>query len=350
VTTDHAAAKSDPTSPSEPVDVLVIGAGIAGLLAAHRLVDAGRRVIIVDKGRGVGGRLATRRIGDGVFDHGAQFFTSSDARFAAEVASWRSAGVVEQWFDERLEPDGSTVADGHPRWRGTSGMTAIAKHLAGDLDVRTSTRVASIHVASIDVDTAEENCWRVVIEDGSELLARALLLTPPVPQTLELLAAGGVELEPGDRADLDGVAYHPCVAVLALLDGPSGLPEPGALRPAGEPLDWVADNQRKGISPVPAITVHAGPDTSRRLWDLPDDVVVAELLAAVPGLGARAVPGGTQVQRWRYARPETLRDEKSKELLGLPPAVLAGDAFAGARVPGAAASGWTAADMLLKLI
>lgn len=326
-------------------DVLIVGAGIAGLLAAHRLVDAGRQVILVDKGRGVGGRLATRRIGDGVFDHGAQFFTSSDAGFAAEVASWCSAGVVEQWFDERLEPDGSTVADGHPRWRGTSGMTAIAKHLARDLDVRTATKVASIHV-----DTAAGDGWRVVIEDGSELRARALLLTAPVPQTLELLAAGGVELDAGDLADLVGVTYHPCVAVLALLDGPSGLPEPGALRPAGEPLDWVADNQRKGISPVPAVTVHAGPDTSRRLWDLTDDEVVAELLAAVPGLRAGAVPGGTQVQRWRYARPETLREERSKELLGLPPAVLAGDAFAGARVPGAAASGWAAADLLLHLI
>lgn len=325
--------------------MLIIGAGVSGLLAARRLVDAGRRVTIVDKGRGVGGRLATRRIGDGVFDHGAQFFTSSDPGFTAEVASWRAAGVVEQWFDERLEPDGSTVADGHPRWRGTSGMTAIAKHLAADLDLRTGTRVASIHV-----EGAGTGSWRVVIEDGTELLARALLLTAPVPQTLELLEAGEVAIDPADRITLDSITYHPCVAVLALLGGPSGVPEPGALRPAGEPLDWVADNQRKGISPVPAITVHAGPDTSRRLWDLPDDEVVAGLLAAVPGLQAAPVAGGTQVQRWRYARPETLRDEKFFALRDLPPAVLAGDAFAGARVPGAAASGWAAAEALLDLI
>lgn len=330
-------------------DVLIIGAGIAGLLAAHRLVGAGRRVIIVDKGRGVGGRLATRRIGEGVFDHGAQFFTSSDPEFAAEVASWHAAGVVEQWFDERLEPDGSTVTDGHPRWRGASGMTAIAKHLAGDLDVRTGTRVASIHVDPDD-GGGGVGSWRTVIEDGTELRSRSLLLTAPVPQTLELLAAGDVELSIDDLADLAAIGYHPCVAVLALLDGPSGIPEPGALRPAGEPLDWVADNQRKGISPVPAITVHAGPEASRRLWDLPDEEVVAELLAAVPGLRAAPLAGGTQVQRWRFARPEALRDEKFKELLGGPPAVLAGDAFSGARVPGAAASGWAAAELLLNRI
>lgn len=341
---------SEPMVPvtADGVDVLVVGAGVAGLLAARRLSEAGRSVIVLDKGRGVGGRLATRRIGEGVFDHGAQFFTSSDPGFAAEVESWRCAGVVEQWFDRRLEPDGSTVADGHPRWRGTAGMTAIAKHLAGGLDVRTATRVASMGQHRSGSGGSEG--WSVVIEDGTELRARSLLLTAPVPQTLELLEAGGVELAEADRIELESVAYHPCVAVLALLDGPSGLPDPGALRPAGEPLDWVADNQRKGISPVPALTVHAGPDTSRRLWDAPDVEVVAALLAAVPGLRAGAVEGGVQVQRWRYARPATLHPEICKELLGVPPAVLAGDAFAGARVPGAAASGRAAAELLLSRI
>jgi predicted NAD/FAD-dependent oxidoreductase len=109
----------------------------------------------------------------------------------------------------------------------------------------------------------------------------------------------------------------------------------------------VADNQRKGISPVPALTVHAGPQTSRQLWDASDDEVIATLLGAVPGLSAAPVEGGVQVQRWRYARPEAAHHGLAKELFGLPPAVLAGDAFAGARVPGAAASGWAAAELLL---
>ena len=43
---------------------IVIGAGIAGLLAARQLAEAGRDVTVLDKGRGVGGRLATRRIGE----------------------------------------------------------------------------------------------------------------------------------------------------------------------------------------------------------------------------------------------------------------------------------------------
>ena len=60
---------------------IVVGAGISGLLAARELSDAGWRVTVLDKGRGVGGRMATRRTGGARFDHGAQFFTVRDERF-----------------------------------------------------------------------------------------------------------------------------------------------------------------------------------------------------------------------------------------------------------------------------
>ncbi|NCY16132.1 MAG: hypothetical protein EBX39_05050 [Actinobacteria bacterium] len=231
----------------------------------------------------------------------------------------------------------------HPTGARATGMTAIAKHLAAGLEVRTATRVAAIEVMAADPIDG----WRIRLEDGGVIEAGAVVLTAPVPQTLELFDAGGVRLDPADRRELEAIAYHPCIAVLALLDGPSGLPEPGALRPAAEPLDWVADNQRKGISAVPALTVHAGPVTSAHLWDAPDDEVVTALLDAVPGLSASPVAGGVQVQRWRYARPATPQVGLARKLLGLPPVVLAGDAFAGSRVPGAAASGWAAAEELL---
>ena len=45
------------------MDVLIIGGGMAGLTAASELQGAGCRVLVLDKGRGVGGRLASRRIG-----------------------------------------------------------------------------------------------------------------------------------------------------------------------------------------------------------------------------------------------------------------------------------------------
>ncbi len=81
----------------ETADVLVIGAGMAGLTAAAELQRAGRRVLVLDKGRGVGGRLASRRIEGAAFDHGAQFITARTARFAALVEDGRCRGCAGDW-------------------------------------------------------------------------------------------------------------------------------------------------------------------------------------------------------------------------------------------------------------
>ena len=54
-------------------------------------------VRIVDKGRSVGGRLATRRIGEARLDHGAQFFTVRTPAFQAQVDDWVARGVVHVW-------------------------------------------------------------------------------------------------------------------------------------------------------------------------------------------------------------------------------------------------------------
>ncbi|MFA6245022.1 MAG: FAD-dependent oxidoreductase, partial [Candidatus Hydrogenedentales bacterium] len=84
--------KTDPVA-----DCIVIGAGISGLLAARTLRDSGKTVVILDKARGVGGRMATRRIGECVFDHGAQFFTATDPKFVEHVNRWTDDGIAAQW-------------------------------------------------------------------------------------------------------------------------------------------------------------------------------------------------------------------------------------------------------------
>ena len=91
----------DPTSKSptqHSIDILIIGAGLAGLSAASDLQQAGHNVMLVDKGRGLGGRLAGRRIGEASFDHGAQFMTARGPRFQKTVAEWIEAGIAEEWY------------------------------------------------------------------------------------------------------------------------------------------------------------------------------------------------------------------------------------------------------------
>ena len=56
---------------------------------------------------------------------------------------------------------------------------------------------------------------------------------------------------PGElRARLEGLAYERCLAVMAVLDGPAGIPAPGFVAPDAGPIAWLADNQAKGVSAV----------------------------------------------------------------------------------------------------
>ena len=314
--------------------VVVIGAGMAGLTAAHRLQEQ-CDVIVLDKGRGVGGRLATRRIGDATIDHGAQFITTHTDEFAATITKLVGSGVVAPWFRGRIGPNGVVDPDGHTRYRGAVSMNAIAKALAVGLDVRTASLVSSL--------VHDGKSWTVVLADGAELKADGIVVTSPVPQTLALLESGGVVLTPNDADALAVIEYDPCIALMAVLDGPSGLNEAGAVDPASGPIDWIADNFLKGISAVPAVTIHATPEFSRAQWDASEEAITAALLDAAQ-LESSVIPGSIQIQRWRYARPSIEHPERFLRLSDMPPFVCAGDAFGGAKVEGAALSGAAAAQ------
>jgi predicted NAD/FAD-dependent oxidoreductase len=127
----------------------IVGAGIAGLACARELAASGFDVTVFDKGRGLGGRTATRRAEPNLrFDHGAQFFTADDPRFQEMMADWLEREVVAEWTGKivRLEnsrPENKIVIDSplQPRYVGMPGMSAIAVDLAVGLCVRTGTQM-----------------------------------------------------------------------------------------------------------------------------------------------------------------------------------------------------------------
>jgi len=330
-------------NPDSHPNVIVVGAGISGLLAARALQTNGARVLVLDKGRGVGGRLATRRSDLGAFDHGAQFFTARDPHFRLLVEAWQTAGVVRSWATGFALADGTSKRDGETRFCGVTGMAAIARHLANGLDVKVNAKVVCVQT--------EGRGWVVTTEAGERFSSRALLLTPPVPQSLELLATGNFPLPEPVRSDLKDIEYAPCLALLAQLSGPSRTPEPGGLWFDGEPISWMGDNQRKGVSSAAgaAVTIHAGPQFSRAHWETPEAEVTATLLAAAaPWLGS--VPVQTKLHRWRYSLPLRVHPERCVVVLEPAPLVFAGDAFGGRRVEGAALSGLAAGAALAKLL
>ena len=311
--------------------VVVVGAGVAGLVAARELARR-HEVLVLDKGRSVGGRLATRRIGDAVLDHGAQFFTVRGEAFRAQTDDWVGRGVARVWcrgFHER--------ADGYPRYVGTAGMNSLAKDLARGLDCRCSTLAFTVR--------RDGDGWQVVTDDGTVERADAVVLTCPLPQTWALLAESGVELPDG----LSRIEYERAISLLAVLDRPSAVPEPGGVQADAHDdanaFAFVSDHRARGVSPLPAVTFHATVPFSHANWDRPTDELEAALRRrARPFLGDATITTA-QVKKWRFATPATIWPDPAYVVPG-ERIVLAGDAFAGPKVEGAYVSGLAAAGGL----
>lgn len=275
--------------------------------------------------------MATRRIDGAHVDHGAQFFTSRTDEFSTLVTGWQHDGLVREWCRGFVDLDGPGSGDGYPRYVVEGGMNALAKNLAHGLDVRCSSLVFSLHRGT-------DGRWDVKLDDGSRHVADALIVTCPLPQAFSLLVSAEVEMpEVLWRTD-----YDRTIALLAVLDRPSAVPAPGGVQ-TDPAFTFVGDNYAKGISARPALTLHAEPGWSDAHWDDSNDVTGAALLEfGRPWIGDATVVAH-QVKRWRFATPRAIWPEQWWSPANGARLAVAGDAFAGPRVEGAALSGLAAA-------
>jgi predicted NAD/FAD-dependent oxidoreductase len=284
--------------------------------------------------------MATRRFQNGIFDHGAQFFTVRDPTFEALVADWQERGLILRWANGFAQPNGETKLDGHPRYRGRNGMTAIAKALAQTLEVEVNTHVRAI--------SSNRSGWLIHLQTGETRPARGVIMTAPVPQSLALLQAGQITLPTRSITALQSMTYDPCIALLALAQEASAIPTPGAVQFEEGPIRWIADNHQKGISPDGfAITIHASPGFSKANWEQDDQIIAGQLFTEA-GQWIRGEIAGYQIHRWRYSQPRQVYPERALVVPGRHPLIFAGDAFGGPKVEGAARAGLHAADRLLS--
>ena len=299
---------------------------MSGLVAANDLIAAGHQVVVVDKGRAVGGRMASKRFDGARFDHGAQHFSVRSQAFADAIQAWSFAGVVGVWYEGTSLTTDRGV---EPRHRGVPAMRSICEHLADGIDVRTATRVERV------------GDRRVVLESGERLDADAVVVTSPVPQALDLVEANLIR--PEVRSRLEAFEYDPCIAVMSVVDGDPGLSD-GHLAPDGGPIAWIADNHAKGVSEIPAVTIHSTPGYARSNLEADRSVWLQDLNGEFERLTGASVAASIS-HRWRYSMPTNPLDIG---YLDLGSGVwLAGEAFAGARIEGAFTSGTAVASAII---
>ena len=131
-------------------DVLVVGAGVAGLACARALADAGRRVAVLERARGVGGRCATRRVDGQPVDHGVPFLHGGEPAFVAAVEAALGDDLGRGW-PATVEGDGvpcrpAAFEAGSARWAPRAGVNAFPKALAAGLDVGCGVEVVAMHL------------------------------------------------------------------------------------------------------------------------------------------------------------------------------------------------------------
>ncbi|WP_374410698.1 NAD(P)/FAD-dependent oxidoreductase [Hydrogenophaga sp.] len=324
--TQTAVARPAQPSPDRKPHVAVIGAGMAGVACARTLLQAGMRVTVFEKSRGFGGRMTTRRTEFGGFDHGAQYFTVRDSRFAralltaqAMVRPWSVSTVrVLDEFGHVLE---SAPVPTEPHFVAIPGMSGLVHHWAqplahpeehGHLPAHTHLETRVHH---IERDALNPEQWQLRVEgsDGGQRVLGGfdrVLLAIPHLQAHDLLQASG--LAPDMRQLLTGVQVAPCWTLMvaypnAMQPGLSTLgPQWNAARSTHHRISWLArENSKPGRERIERWTIQASPAWSyKHLEDDPERVKAKLLKGFAEITGIRATPPHAVVHRWRFAQTQ----------------------------------------------
>lgn len=312
--------------------IAIIGAGVAGLTAARIMQRAGYSPTIYEKSRGLGGRIATRRIeGDSEFDHGAQYFTAETDAFKEFLERTNIASNIAGW-----SPHGKPNDYEKTWWVGTPRMNSPFKASTHNLDIRLRTRIADI--------TRLGKGYRLRGEEiNNRLVYDYVMVTTPAPQALDL-----IKIQTSMRDQIGSIKIAPCWTLLAILAG-EARPEQDVYQSSDGPISWAARNNSKPGRPSENETwvIQASPQWSTEYLECEKEEIKPRLIPLMCELfGMSHVElSYADAHRWRYARVMRaagvpfLADETGTLFY-------AGDGCLGPRVECAFESGLAAAEAL----
>ena len=346
-------------------DVVIIGAGISGLTAAQHLNQHGYRVLIIEKSRGLGGRLATRRIDNQPVDHGCRFFSPFEQDDSEILAQLLQREVLVPWnlscYDLNAQGELYPCKDDGTYYVAPRGMTAVAKFLASNLTIHRRCRATRVQFngASWTIQ------WENALGQTETTETRAVVAAIPAPQTLPLLGQSK-QYSPMDPLlrGLATVEFDPVITVMAgysLAETPVLSPNknstsgPSTHQPGWmifghhhATLRWIGLDSSKRSHPHHAVVViHSTPGFASKFFGHPllAEAGRALLNAAGSSLGAGfASPSWQQTHRWRYGFVRHPHNGDCFSQNDIPGFMACGDWCRGANVEAAFRSGRKAAE------
>lgn len=348
-------------------DVAVIGAGIAGLTAARQLHRAGYRVLVLEKSRGLGGRLATRRVEGQPIDHGCRFINPFRDDPSGIIPALLAANILQSWHPTIFELDASgnlhlqRQADTY--YVAPAGMTGIAKFLGAALTIHRQRRVTQLNY--------KDDGWQVQAETPQGMVesvdSKVVVAAIPAPQLLPLVSQVEPKFDVTELVhQLNAVKFDPVITVMAEYGGAaeglenSTLPAPTDLADPGwmvfgrghEVIRWAGlDSSKRPVPAKPIVVIHSTPAFAKSYLQAEDLSLAGRALiaAAAPALGDWVhPPTWIQTHRWRYGFLEQALRHQNGTLTALPDFVACGDWCIGSNIEAAFHSGQKAANEIMQ--
>jgi renalase len=335
-------------------DVAIIGAGLAGLACAQQLQQSGYHVVVVEKSRGVGGRMATRRLETTCADHGVRYLEAEGKWLPPLIEVLLQRGILQAWTDHvyqlnsaKSELSSESESSRIIRYVAPAGMTAVAKFLATGLEIWLNRRVETM------TPTAE-NTWHLTLnspdETFPEITAKAVVMAIPAPQALMLVEPLSQTIPSNFLDSLRSVEFDPCITVMAGYQNEQlSLPSWKACHVShNSDLAWIGlDSSKRPNAQSPIFVLQSTPEFANLYLDVEDLKPVGQQLLStaaellIPGLEQ---PDWWQVHRWRYAFPRQALSQDYLYSATPSPLICCGDWCGGNLIEGALNSGIAAAN------
>ena len=329
-------------------DVIVLGAGVAGLQCARRISAAGRDVLVVDRADKPGGRCATRTFSGQPADYGPPFVHGDNPGFLAAVDAVPGERIPGWPFRVNgrgtpCQPD--AFAPFQTRLAFAEGVNAFPRALAEGLSIRLRARALSVGV--------ETDGIVVTLEGGEQLRSRDLVLAMALEQTGPFVRQLGQVQDGGNAAGALGMlemfASIPCLAVVAGYEHSAPMPDWDICYPEDERALLLLSNEssKRPGKGAPVLVIQASASWSVKRLERPKDEWARELIdIAAHRLGAWAAsPAWTHPHRWRYSRLDRANELTGPlELrIGVSRIGMAGDLFSPG---GGLQAAWSSGDRL----